>query len=100
VLALALTWGRPVLLPDNSGSVPVVTGPSGTAGLVYPAQTPGALTEAVRGASTWDADAVTTAAVAAGRRIDRATVAARFAGDLRSWSDGAVLPSPSPEAVA
>jgi beta-1,4-mannosyltransferase len=99
VLALALTWGRPVLLPDNSGSVPVISTPTGPAGVVYPADTPGALTEAVRSTLTWDAEKLTAAAALAGRRIDRATVAARFADDLRAWADdeapGRLAPDPS-----
>jgi glycosyltransferase involved in cell wall biosynthesis len=96
VLALALTWGRPVLLPDNAGSVPLVAGGtdgSAAAGLIYPGDEPEALVEAVRACLTWDLSAANAAAVEAGRRIDRATVATRFATDLRHWADTGSIPT-------
>jgi glycosyltransferase involved in cell wall biosynthesis len=96
VLALALTWGRPVLLPDNAGSVPLVNDPAAPAGLIYPGEDPDALVEAVRACTTWDLSAANAAATAAGRRIDRATVATRFATELRRWADTGELPVPAP----
>jgi beta-1,4-mannosyltransferase len=92
VLALALTWGRPVLLPDNSGSVPLIDGPS-PAGLVYPGDDPDALVDAVRACLTWDLSAANAAAVEAGRRIDRLAITTRFAGDLRLWADTGQVPA-------
>ena len=95
VLALALTWGRPVLLPDNSGSVPLVNDPSAPAGLIYPGEDPDALVEAVRACLSWDLSAANAAAVAAGQRIDRATIATKFATDLRGWADTNDIPASS-----
>ena len=46
MLALALGFGRPALLPSASGSAPLVAGTD--AGVLYDAAEPGALTEAVR----------------------------------------------------
>ncbi len=37
------------------------------------------------------------AAQAAGRRIDRAAVTERFAGDMRSWADTGVVPGAGPD---
>jgi len=92
VLALALTWGRPVLLPDNAGSMPVL-GDGHPAGLVYPGDDPDALVDAVRACLTWDRTAASAAAAEAGARIDRRTLAGRFASDLRSWADTGVVPA-------
>jgi beta-1,4-mannosyltransferase len=92
VLALALTWGRPVLLPDNSGSVPLVDDPSAPAGLIYPSDDPDALVEAVRACLSWDLSAASAAAARAGARIDRATIATKFATDLRQWADTGSIP--------
>jgi beta-1,4-mannosyltransferase len=92
VLALALTWGRPVLLPDNAGSVPLVDDPSAPAGLIYPGDDPDALVEAVRACLSWDLPAASAAAAKAGVGIDRATIAAKFAADLRYWADTGVVP--------
>jgi glycosyltransferase involved in cell wall biosynthesis len=89
VLALALTWGRPVLLPDNAGSVPLV---EDGAGLIYPGDDPEALVEAIRSCLDWDLTAANAAAVEAGARIDRATIANRFATDLRTWADTNQIP--------
>ena len=93
VLALALTWGRPVLLPDNAGSVPLV---DAGAGLIYSGDDPEALVNAVRAAMTWDLTAANTAAVEAGQRIDRATIVTKFAADLRYWADTGSVPNPGP----
>jgi len=95
VLALAMTWGRPVLLPDNAGSVPLVTGPDldQPAGLVYPSDQPGALVEAVRACLSWDLSGAGQAAAAVGARIDRRVLAPRFAADLRLWADTGVVPA-------
>ncbi|GLY28467.1 glycosyltransferase [Kineosporia sp. NBRC 101731] len=89
VLALALSFGRPVLMPSNSGSLPVV---DGGAALVYPPDGVEALTEAVFSCLEADLGALDRAAAAAGRRIDRAVVAERFAADMRSWADTGVVP--------
>jgi beta-1,4-mannosyltransferase len=79
VLALALTYGRPVLLPANAGSVPLV---DDGAGVIYQPDEP-------------DAAA---AAAQAGLRIHRASVAQRFAADLRNWADtGLIAPAARPE---
>jgi beta-1,4-mannosyltransferase len=92
VLALALSYGRPVLLPANSGSVPLVQdgaaviydpgaeGPEGSADVE-------ALTEAIRSCLTLDLDAASRAAALAGTRIDRAGIARKYATDLRRWAD-------------
>jgi beta-1,4-mannosyltransferase len=99
VLALALTWGRPVLLPDNAGSVPLVADPAGNgvpAGVIYPGDDPDALVDAVRACLTLDLDAANAAAVVAGAAIDRATIARKFATDLRSWADTGLVPEPPP----
>lgn len=90
VLALAMTWGRPVLLPDNSGSVPLVEGTG--AGVVYPAEDPDGLLGAVRACLDLDLEAASEAARAVGARIDRARISARFAQDLRDWADTGVVP--------
>ncbi len=100
VLALALTWGRPVLLPDNSGSVPLVDDPSAPAGLIYPGDDPDALVEAVRACLSWDLSAANAAAAEAGARIDRATIAAKFATDMRGWADTGLIPRAAPVGVA
>jgi beta-1,4-mannosyltransferase len=83
VLALALTFGRPVLLPDDSGSVPLVEG----AGLVYPAGENDGLVEGLRACLTADLDALAAGAAAAGERIDRSAVSLRFAAAMRRWAD-------------
>ncbi|MBT0770351.1 glycosyltransferase [Kineosporia sp. J2-2] len=95
VLALALTFGRPVLLPSNSGSLPVV---EGGAALVYRPDGVGALTEAVFGCLEADFAALDRAAAAAGRRIDRTVVSERFAADMRAWADTGVVPGSAPVA--
>lgn len=90
VLALALTFGRPVLLPDDSGSVPLVDGsvPGTTrAGLVYPAAGHDGLVEGLRACRTADLDALAAGAREAGRRIDRTIVSRRFATAMRTWAD-------------
>jgi beta-1,4-mannosyltransferase len=84
VLALALTYGRPVLLPANSGSVPLV---DDGAAVIYQPDEPGALTEAVRACLSLDPVAAGRAAELAGTRIDRATITRKFAADLRRWAD-------------
>jgi beta-1,4-mannosyltransferase len=89
VLALALTWGRPVLLPANAGSAPLVENGSG---LIYSDEDPEALTEAIRACLSWDLTAANAAAVEAGARIDRATIAQRFASDLRGWANTNQIP--------
>lgn len=93
VLALALSFGRPVLLPANSGSLPVV---EGGAAVVYPPDGVEALTDAVFGCLEADFGALDRAAEAAGRRIDRKTVSERFAADMRSWADTGVVPRAAP----
>ncbi len=95
VLALALSFGRPVLLPSNSGSLPVV---EGGAALVYPPDGVEALTEAVFGCLDADLGALEKAAEVAGRRIDRELVSERFAADMRSWADTGVIPETAPDA--
>jgi beta-1,4-mannosyltransferase len=97
VLALALTFGRPVLLPANSGSVPLV---DGGAGLIYPDDSPSALADAVRAGLSLDLEAAGRAAVVAGARIDRATVTGRFARDLRQWADTGSIEVSVRQAVA
>jgi beta-1,4-mannosyltransferase len=93
VLALALTFGVPVLLAAGSGSIPLV---EDGAAVIYDAGQPGALTEAVRSCLTLDLAAAGQAAALAGARIDRATVTARFAADLRRWADtGTIGPAPA-----
>ncbi|GAB6900989.1 glycosyltransferase [Kineosporia succinea] len=94
VLALALTFGRPALLPSNSGSLPVV---EGGAALVYPPDGVEALTDAVFRCLDADLGALDRAAEAAGQRIDRAVIAERFAADMRTWVDTGVVPSPVDE---
>jgi beta-1,4-mannosyltransferase len=97
VLALALSFGRPVLLPADSGSVPLV---NQGAGLIYQTNGPStgpaadgedALVEAVRACLSLDLDAASRAAVIAGAAIDRATVARKYARDLRRWADTGAL---------
>ncbi len=95
VLALALTFGRPALLPSNSGSLPVV---EGGAALVYPPDGVAALTDAVFSCLDADLEALDRAARVASRRIDRRVIAERFAADMRSWVDTGVVPESSPEA--
>lgn len=94
VLALALSWGRPVLLPDNAGSVPLVAAGPGRApaGVIYAGDQPQALEQGVRECLTLDLDAAAAAAAAAGARIERRAIAERFAGDLRGWIDTGALP--------
>jgi glycosyltransferase involved in cell wall biosynthesis len=91
VLALALTFGRPVLLPATSGSLAVVSGPDvAGAAVVYEPDGPNdsdSLTEAVLTCLDLDRAAAGAAAARAGARIDRATVARRFAADMRAWVD-------------
>jgi beta-1,4-mannosyltransferase len=82
VLALALTFGRPVLLPATAGVADLV---AGGAGLVYDPEPDGALAAAVESCLSWDLDAAGAAAVRAGAGIDRATIASRYAADLRTW---------------
>jgi beta-1,4-mannosyltransferase len=88
VLALALTFGRPVLLPADSGSVPLVDIPGEPvpAGVIYPAGSPDGLVDAVRTCLGLDLDAASAAASRAGARIDRAVVSARFAQDLSGYA--------------
>jgi beta-1,4-mannosyltransferase len=95
VLALALTFGRPALLPSNSGSLPVV---EGGAALVYPPDGVTALTEAVFSCLEADLEALDRGALVAGQRIDRRVIAERFAADMRSWVDTGVVPESSPAA--
>lgn len=97
VLALALTFGRPVLLPATSGCLPLVADYPGAAQVYDPSAGPEALVGALRAACETAADderraASFAAAAAAGRRIDRAVVAARFAADLRRWADTGDVP--------
>jgi beta-1,4-mannosyltransferase len=95
VLALALTYGRPVLLPANAGSVPLV---DDGAGVIYQPDEPDALLEAVRRCLDLDLEAAAAAAAQAGLRIHRASVAQRFAADLRNWADtGLIAPAARPE---
>lgn len=97
VLALALTFGRPVLLPADSGCLPLVS-PFPAAFTGYDPQAgPDALVAALRSACDElrdddRRDAAFAAAAEAGRRIDRAAVTTRFATDLRRWADTGVLP--------
>ncbi|GAB3246122.1 glycosyltransferase [Kineosporia babensis] len=95
VLALALSFGRPVLLPSNSGSLPVV---EGGAALVYPPDGVEALTEAVFSCLEADLGALGRAAEVAGRRIDRQVISERFATDMRSWVGTGVVPRTAPAA--
>jgi beta-1,4-mannosyltransferase len=97
VLALALSFGRPVLLPANSGSVPLV---DDGAGLIYPSDDHGALVDAVRACLSLDLDAAGRAAVVAGSRIDRATLAWKFAHDLRRWADTGTVETVAQSPVA
>jgi glycosyltransferase involved in cell wall biosynthesis len=100
VLALALSFGRPVLLPANFGSLPLVSDSSEVngaevngAGVIYSGDDEGALVDAVRACLALDLDAASRAAAAAGAKIDRAVVARKFARDLRLWADtGAIEP--------
>jgi glycosyltransferase involved in cell wall biosynthesis len=94
VLALALTFGRPVLLPANAGSVPLV---DDGAAVIYDPDDPGALTDAVQACLTLDLDAAGRAAERAGARIDRATITRKFATDLRRWADTGDLPPFEPQ---
>jgi beta-1,4-mannosyltransferase len=89
VLALALTFGRPVLLPSDSGSVPLVQAPdaTGPAGVVYPAGSRDGLVDAIRSCRLLDLEAMSLASARAGARIDRTAVSARFAADLRGFAD-------------
>jgi beta-1,4-mannosyltransferase len=89
VLALGLGFGRPALLPDTSGSVPLV---SGGAGVVYDPDDAHGLTAAVRACTELDLDAAGAAAAAAGERIHPAVVASRFAADLRAWAATGAIP--------
>ncbi|MFI7588422.1 glycosyltransferase [Spongisporangium articulatum] len=99
VLALALTFGKPVLLPSGSGSAPVVAADPGAAFLYDAEAGPEALVAALRSLLGADLAAAQVAAAAAGRRIDRATVAGRFADDLRGWADTGHLPRDHAEAL-
>jgi len=92
VLALALTFGRPVLLPAHSGALPLV---EGGAAVVLEEDGVDALTEAVFGCLETDLAALEQAAQAAGRRIDRQRVTGRFATDLRAWADTGIVPAGS-----
>ncbi len=91
VLALGLTFGRPALLPSNSGSVPLV---EDGAAVIYDPDDPQALIEAVRSCLTLDLAAAGRAAALAGTRIDRATVSRKFATDLRRWADTGRIEQP------
>jgi beta-1,4-mannosyltransferase len=82
VLALALTFGTPVLLPSTSGSAELV---ADGAGLVYDPGPDGALADAVEACLSWDLDAASAAAARAGASIDRAMIGRRYAADLRTW---------------
>ena len=97
VLALALTYGRPVLLPSNSGSVPLVNDPVAPAAVIYDQDDAGALTDAVRSCLTLDLDTAGRAAQRAGARIDRATITQKFATDLRRWADTGSIGEPVPQ---
>jgi beta-1,4-mannosyltransferase len=93
VLALALTYGRPVLLPSNSGSVPLV---DDGAALIYDPDSPGGLADAVQRCLALDLEVAGRAAALAGKRIDRATVIHRFAADLRRWADTGSIAGSAP----
>jgi beta-1,4-mannosyltransferase len=84
VLALGLTFGKPILLPSNSGSVPLV---DDAAGVIYDADAPDGLLEAVNRCVDLDLESASQAALVAGARIDRATITQKFAADLRRWAD-------------
>jgi beta-1,4-mannosyltransferase len=91
VLALALTYGRPVLLPANAGSVPLV---DDGAAVIYEPDGVEALAEAVRSCLDVDLESAARAAAAAGARIDRANITRKFAVDLRHWADtGSIAPA-------
>jgi beta-1,4-mannosyltransferase len=97
VLALALTFGLPVLLPADSGSVPLV---ADGAAVIYSGEDPDGLLAAVRACQRLDLTAAGQAAALAGTRIDRATLTQTFARDLRHWADtGSIRPAARPTAV-
>jgi beta-1,4-mannosyltransferase len=87
VLALGLSYDRPVLLPASSGSLPLVP----QASVTYDSEDPGGLLDAVRRCTPLTPE-LEAAAAAAGSRIHRATVTRRFAEDMRHWADTGRLP--------
>lgn len=88
-LVLALSFGIPVVMPEQSGAVPLVTD---ECAVLYDQDAPDGLVQAMREAHRLATPEARTAARAAGARFERDATATKFATDLRAWLDGTPLP--------
>lgn len=88
-LILGLTFGLPAVLPSASGGLPLV---DDEAAVVYDQDDPDGLVVALRESRRLLAPESRAAAELSGARLDRATVAERFARDIRGWLDNVPLP--------
>lgn len=95
-LALALTFGLPVVLPDHSGEA--ATADSDYA-QVYEPSDPNGLLEALAACVRLVSPEARTAAAAAGERVHVRTVARRFAEQLRTWLDDEAAAPPRAPAI-
>ncbi len=88
-LTLALTFGVPVVVPSASGGTPLV---DHDCAVVYDENDPNGLVDALRESARLATPEARAAAVAAGDRFERSRAADQFAGHMRTWLDGGVIP--------